>query len=99
MKKVISTIVAVVFISSMLANAAYAGDRHGGGINPLWVSVAIMSTIAAVAIAQPQHVVYENRVEYEPRQTVVYEEPQHRRHSHYYERDRDYDAPRYRDYR
>lgn len=107
MKKVLTIIVAVGFISSMLVNTASAGER-GGGINPLWIPVAILSTLAAVTIAQPQQVVYERRVEYEPRQTVVYEEPRpivvyqeprHYRYARYYERDRDYEAPRYREYR
>jgi hypothetical protein len=74
MKKVISTIVSVVFISSMLVNTACAGDRHRG-INPLWIPVAILSTLAAISIPQPRQVVYERRAEYEPRPTVIYEEP------------------------
>jgi hypothetical protein len=100
MKKAISTIVAIGFISSMLVNTAYAGGRNGGGINPLWIPVAILSTLAAVTIAQPQPVVYERRITYEPRHTVIYEEPRNYRHARYYERDRAYDeAPRYREYR
>jgi hypothetical protein len=108
MKKVLTIIVAVGFISSMLVNTASAGGRHGGGISPLWIPVAILSTLAAVTIAQPQQVVYERRAEYEPRQTVVYEEPRpivvyqeprHYRYARYYERDRDCESPRYRDYR
>jgi hypothetical protein len=102
MKKVISTIVAIGFISSMLANTAYAGSRNGGGISPLWIPVAILSTIAEVSIAQPQPVVYARRITYESRQTVIYEEPRHWR-EHNYERrqevyhdeqNRSYDAPR-----
>lgn len=109
MKKLLSGIVAVGFISSMLVNSAYAGDRHsGGGINPLWIPIAIISTLAAVTISQPQQMVYERRVEYEPRrpiiyeeprQTVEYQEPRHYRHTRYYERNREYEAPRYREYR
>ena len=108
MKKAISTIVAIGFISSMLANTAYAGSRNGGGINPLWIPVAILSTIAAVTIAQPQPVVYERRITYEPRQqTVIYEEPRHWREQNYErrqvvchdEQNRSYEAPRYRYYR
>jgi hypothetical protein len=109
MKKILSTIVAVGFISSMLANSAYAGERHGGGgINPLWIPIAIISTLAAVTISQPQQVVYERRADYEPRrpviyeeprQTVVYQEPRDYEHDRYYERGRDYEAPRYREYR
>jgi len=111
MNKVISTIVAIGFISSMLVNTAFAGDHHGGSINPLWIPVAILSTVAATVatIVQPP-VVYEQRVYSEPRQTVIYEEPRpHYRHGYYYERrpsnyyyeerGRAYDAPRYRDYR
>jgi len=110
MKKVISTIVAIGFISSMLVNTVYAGDRHGGGINPLWIPVAIITSVAATVatIVQPP-VVYEHRVYSEPRQTVMYEEPRHYRHEHYYERGpanyyhdqrgRSYEAPRYREYR
>jgi len=106
MKKVLTIIVAVGFISSMLVNTASAGGHHGGGgINPLWIPVAILSTLAAVTIAQPQQVVYERRVEYEPRPTVVYVEPRpvvvyqepRYRYSRYYERDRAYESPRYRD--
>lgn len=108
MKKFISTIVAVGFISSMLVNTAYAGHRHIDVLNLLLAPVAILSTVAAVTIAQPQ-VVYERRVSYEPRQTVIYEEPRHHRHDHYYERrpanyyngryERFYEGPRYREYR
>jgi hypothetical protein len=112
MKKVISTIVAIGFISSMIVNTAYAGDHHGHFevLNPLWVPVAILSTVAATvsAIVTPP-VVYEQRVYSEPRQTVIYEEPRQYRHEHYYERgpanyyygerERAYDAPRYREYR
>ena len=114
MKKVISTIVAVGFISSMLVNTA-----HAGRINPLWIPVAVLSTIAAVTIANAQPVVYERHITYEPRQRVIYEEPRqrvvyeeprqrvvyeeprhnHYRHARYYERDRAYEAPRYREYR
>ncbi|MDD2900249.1 MAG: hypothetical protein PHI31_16260 [Desulfuromonadaceae bacterium] len=109
MKKLLSTIVAIGFISSMLVNSVYAGDRHsGGGFNPLWIPIAIISTLAAVTISQPQQVVYERRADYEPRRPVIYEEPRlavvyqeprHYDHERYYERDRDYDAPRYREYR
>jgi hypothetical protein len=110
MKKVISTIVAIGFISSMLVNTAFAGDHRGISIlNPLWVPVAIFSTVAATVatIAQPP-VIYEQRVYSEPRQTVIYEEPRHYRHEHYYERgpsnyyeqrERSYESPRYREYR
>lgn len=106
MKKVITTIVAVGFISSMLVNTA-----HAGRINPLWIPVAVLSTIAAVTIANAQPVVYERQITYEPRQRVViyeeprqrvvYEEPRHNhyRHARYYERERAYEAPRYREYR
>lgn len=115
MKKTITTIVAIGFVSSMLVNSAYAGDRHGGGINPLWVPVAILSTLAAVTVSIPQPVIYERQVYVEPRQTVIYEEPRHYRHNRYYDRSCDeprryrhvryydrnhsYDAPRYREYR
>jgi hypothetical protein len=99
MKKVISTIVVMGLISSILINTAYAGDRNGG-INPIWIPVAILSTLAAVAITQPEPVVYERRVVYEPRQAVKYEEPRHYRHARYYERDRVYgEISRHRDYR
>jgi len=111
MNKVISTIIAIVFISSMLVNTVYAGDRHGGILNPLWIPAAILSTVAATVatIVQPP-VVYEQRLYSEPRQTVTYEEPRHHyRHGHYYERGpanyyydergRACEAPRYRDYR
>ena len=109
------SILVLVLVSSMLVNTAYAGDRHGGGINPLWVPVAILSTLAAVTIASPPPVVYERSVYYEPRhtvvyeeprRTVVYEEPRHYRHDRYYERGPSYGyrenhgySPRYRDYR
>jgi hypothetical protein len=112
MKKVISTIVAIGFVSSMIVNTAYAGDHHGHleVLNPLWLPVAILTTVAATvaAIAQPP-VIYEQRVYSEPRQTVIYEEPRHYRQNryydrgpenyNYYERGRTYDAPRYREYR
>ena len=101
MKKIISTIVAVGFISAMLVNSSYAGGHRGDtGINPLWIPVAILSTIAALTIAQPQPVVYEQAVRYEPRQQVIIrEEPRYYRHILAYDAAREYDAPRYRDYR
>jgi hypothetical protein len=116
MKKAISTIVAIGFVSSMLVNSAYADNRHLEVLNPLWVPVAILSTLAAaVTVSIPQPVVYERQVYVEPRQTVIYEEPRHYRHDsyyarscdeprryrqvRYYDRDRSYDAPRYREYR
>ncbi|MBL0226782.1 MAG: hypothetical protein IPQ16_14755 [Geobacteraceae bacterium] len=112
MKKVISTIVALGFISSMAVSTAYAGDRYGHleVLNPLWLPVAILSTVAATVatIAQPP-VIFEQRIYSEPRQTVVYEEPRHYRQDRYYrqgpprynhyERERAYEAPRHRDYR
>ena len=93
MKKAISTIVAIGFISSMLVNTAYADHGHLELLNPLWVPVAILSTVAATvtAIVQPP-VIYEQRVYSEPRQTVIYEEPRQYRHEHYY--DRSYDDSR-----
>jgi hypothetical protein len=112
MKKAISTIVAIGFISSMLVNTAYAGHGHGHVqyFNPLWIPVAILSTVAATVatIVQP-HVVYEQRGYYEPRQAVIYEEPRYYRQDHYYERSpannyygepgRVYEPPQYREYR
>jgi len=100
MKKSISTIVAIGFISSMLVNTAYAGHGHIEVFNPLWVPVAILSTVAATVatIVQPP-VVYERRGYSEPRQTVIYEEPRHYRQEHYYDRERAYEGPRYREYR
>ena len=110
MKKVISTILAIGFISSILVNTAYAGHRHVEVFNPLWVPIAILSIVAATVatIVQPP-LIYERRGYPEPRQTVIYEEPRHYRHEHYYERGpsnyyynergRGYDAPRYREYR
>jgi len=112
MKKVISTIVAIGFISSMLVNTVYAGDRNGHieVLNPLWLPVAILSTVAAgVATIVQAPFVYEQRGYSEPRQTVIYEEPRHYRQDQYYERGpsnyyydergRAYEAPRYREYR
>ena len=107
MKKSISTIVAIGFISSMIVTTAHAGDHHGHFevLNPLWVPAAILSTVAATVTAiVTAPVVYEQRVYSEPRQTVIYEEPRQYRHEHYYdrsydERGRSYEAPRYREYR
>ncbi|MEI6207487.1 MAG: hypothetical protein WCP20_11950 [Desulfuromonadales bacterium] len=100
MKKAISTTVAVGVISTLLVSTSYAGGRQNSGINPIWVPVAIISTLAAVAIAQPQTIVYEPRVRCEPReQVVIREEPRHYRHAHYYESERGYEAPRHHDYR
>jgi hypothetical protein len=75
MKKVISTIVAVALLSNLLINSAYAGDYHGADFNPLWVPVAILSTLVAAVALSTAPVVHEQRVVYEPRQTVVYQEP------------------------
>jgi hypothetical protein len=111
MKKVISTIVATSIIASVLVNTAYAGGRHGGGVNPLWIPVAVLSTlVAAATIADSNPVVYERRIYVEPRQTVIYEEPRRYRHEQSIENrpdyghncnehDRAYESPRYRDYR
>ncbi|MBC7962746.1 MAG: hypothetical protein H7Y05_07355 [Steroidobacteraceae bacterium] len=115
MKRVISTIAAIGFVSSMLVNTAYAGNRHVDVLNPLWVPAAILSTLAAVTVSLPQPVVYERRAYSEPRQTVNYEEPRHYRQDNYYDRayraprhyrqaryydrDRDCETPRHRDYR
>jgi hypothetical protein len=100
MKKVISTLIALGFISSLLVNTCYAGDRHASGVSPLWIPVAIISTLAAVAISHTQPVVYEQRFSYEPqRQVVIREEPRHYRHARYYESDRPYEAPRHHNYR
>lgn len=96
MKKYISTIVALGFISTMFANTAFAGGRHLEVLNPLWLPAVILSTAAATVatIAQPP-IVFERRGYYEPHQTVVYEEPRqtviyaeprHYRHEQYYER-------------
>jgi hypothetical protein len=112
MKKVISTIVVLGLVSNMLANTAFAGDLYGRGIDPLWVPVAILTTLAAtVAIAQAP-AIHEHRVYPEPRQRVIYAEPRHYRHEHYYaryyepsyarsygEREHAYQEPRYREYR
>jgi hypothetical protein len=107
------SILVAVLISGMLANTAYAGGRHGGGgVDPLWIPVAVLSGMVATAavMSSPPPVTYERRVYYEPRQAVVYEEPRqtviyeeprqyrHERHERYYDRDRDY-APRYYEYR
>jgi hypothetical protein len=75
MKKVISTIVTVALISSLLINTAFAGDHHGGGFNPLWLPVAILSTLVAAVALSAAPVVHEQRVIYEPHQTAVYQEP------------------------
>lgn len=111
MKKVFSTIVAVGFISSMLVNSAYAGHRHIEVLNPLWIPVAILSTVAAIVQApfvyasheysEPrQTVVYEQRSYPQPRQTVIYEEPRNYRQDHYYESGpaNHYYSEQYRDY-
>ena len=110
MKKLISTIVVTGLISGMLANTVYASDRHLEILNPLWLPAAILSSVAATVtvIAQPP-VIYQRQEYSEPRQTVIYEEPRHYRHNHYYERrparyyyderERAYEQPRYREYR
>jgi len=99
MKKAISTIVAIGFVSSMLVNTAYAGNRHLEVFNPLWVPVVILSTVAATAstiVLAP--FAYEQRGYTEPRQTVIYEEPRHYRQDYYYDRYRAHEGPRYREY-
>jgi hypothetical protein len=106
MKKVISTIVAIGFISSTIVSSAYAGHRNIEVLNPLWVPVAILSTVATIVQAP---FVYEHQRYTEPRQTVIYEEPRQYRLEPNYERGpanyyydehgRSYDAPRYRECR
>ena len=115
MKKAISTIVAIGFVSSMLVNTAYAGNRHLEVFNPLWVPVAIFSTVAATvaAIVQPP-VVYVRPGYSKPPQAVIYSEPRNYRYERNYDRyeepgsyrqirnynhGRSYDEPRYREYR
>lgn len=96
MKRVISTIIAVGFISSMLVTTAQAGNRHLEVLNPLWVPAAILSTLAAaVTITLPQPVVYEPRAYPEPRQTVIYEEPRYYRQDRHYDRSCAYEEPRH----
>ena len=106
MKKVISTIVVTGLISSMLASTAFAGGRrHIEVFNPLWVPVAILSTVAAtVATIVQAPFVYERQGYPEPRQAVIYEQPREYRQERYYdrsydERERAYEQPRYRDFR
>jgi hypothetical protein len=72
MKNAITTIVALVFFSSMTVNTCLAGDHRGGGISPFWVPVAIISTLATATLAQQTTVASEHREHLEPRQTVVY---------------------------
>jgi hypothetical protein len=101
MKQIISTIVAVAIISTLSVTPATAGGR-GAGVDPIWIPVAIFSTLAAVAIAQPT-VVHEQRISYERPRVVVYEEPRHHRHhERHYDRDRwerRYEVAQYREYR
>lgn len=109
MRKLITTIAVTGLISSMLASSAFAGNRHLEVLNPLWLPVAIFSTIAAtVAVTAAQPVVYERHEYYEPRQRVLYEEPRHYRSDRYYgrgpadcryDRDRGFERPPYREYR
>ena len=110
MRKAISTIVAIVFISSMLVNTAFADHGHIDVFNPLWLPVEILSTVAAtVSTIVLAPFAYEHRGYPETRHTVIYEEPRNYRQdryyerapSHYYydERGRAYEAPRYREYR
>ena len=109
MNKVISTIFAIGFISSMLINTAYADNRHLEVFNPLWLPVEILSTVAStVSAVVLAPFAFEHRGYSEPRQTVIYEEPRHYRQDQYYERGpayyydergRAYEAPRYREYR
>ena len=110
MKKVISTIAAIGFVSSMLINTAHAGHGHLEVLNPFWLPAVILSTVAATVttIVQPP-VIFEHRGYSEPRQTVIYEEPRPYRHgryydrrqsyNNYYDRGRAYEGTRYRDYR
>jgi len=110
MKKLVSTIVSIGFISSMLINTAYADNRHLEVLNPLWLPVEILSSVATTVSALVlAPFAFEHRGYSEPRQTVTYEEPRNYRQDHYYERGpayyyydergRTYAAPRYRDYR
>ena len=113
MKKAITTIVAVSLLSATLAGSAYAGERHMNVFNPLWLPVAIATSVAATVDAiTPRPVIVEHRTYMEPRRTVVYEEPPRTvyvepEHHHYrdryrpdyrYDRGHDYDGPRYREY-
>jgi hypothetical protein len=109
MKKVISTIVVMGFISSMLVSTAFAGQARIEIFNPLWIPVAILSTIAAattITIPGPP-AVYAPPMAYsappvvyaEPRPTVIYEAPQYyqRPYVRYYDGyNREYARPGYR---
>lgn len=98
MKKIISTIVAIGLTSALLVNNSYAGGRHG--IDPIWVPVAVVSTIAALAIAQAEPVVYERRVYREPRPIIIREhDHRHHRHGGHGECDRDHESRRHHHYR
>jgi signal peptidase I len=90
MKKLI---VLTILFSTMSVSAAFAGEVPGGILNPLWLPVTILSSVAEVTA--PPHVVYSRRTYYEPgatvvyrepQQTVMYERPRHDRHDYYNER-------------
>jgi hypothetical protein len=101
MKKIIATFVAVSLVSSLLTTAAYAGDHRGDFLNPLWVPVVILSTIAAAVTFSEPAVVREHRVIYEQPPTVVYDSPRpyrQFRHDDRYDRYRDRGFERHRGY-
>ena len=77
MKRARIAIVALGLLSSMLVNTAYAGNHRGGGIDPFWIPVAILSTAIAVATIaqQPEPPFY--REPCKPSQTIIVEEPRH----------------------
>lgn len=102
MKKNITIVIAALCIAGTLVSSACAGERQRGGVDPIWIPVAIFSTLAAVAIAQ-QPVVHEETVRYEPSRVIVVEEPRrHRHHDRHREWDdhgRRYEMAQYREYR
>jgi len=94
MKKLI---VLATLISSISVSAAYAGEVRGGILNPLWLPVTILSSVAEVTA--PPAVMYSRRTNYEsgttvvyrePQRTVIYEQPRHHRHDYSYERSPSY---------
>lgn len=75
MKKTISIIVALSLMTSLSATSAHAGHHHEGGVHPLWIPVAVLSTLAAAVTFSQSRVIHEQPVYVESRRPVVYELP------------------------
>ena len=85
MKKALSTLVAAGLVATLLVNTAHAGKQHDSDFNPLWIPVAILSTVVAVAAITQPPPVYEHREQRESKKIIIVDEPRHHQAGRYHE--------------